>query len=349
MTILTPIENYSLLGNLNRISVHHQIIPDTKAVVRFRIFQIQKTGESNIFDGNIYLDKLGAGAITDISSLLEPYIYQTLVGKFRFEFTIGQTVDNVESVVVYSKCKVDIQAEYFLRNYYLSLQQSTLHLLPQQLQYVHFFAIEECEVKAVLKYDNGTETKTLESIGLDQLGKLATINVAPAKFEKPGAKLLSYEIVAGERSVEYLLDWITPDRGLSFAFTNSFGVQEIFYAKGEHTLDVNLDRSSGVFQGISENFDIKETHKHKLFTGFMNKSLSYYALDFIRSKEIYLIRTGQLNKPILVTDSKVIASSSDADLRNYEVEFQPAEVNHNVLEIAEAGRIFDHTFDNTFN
>lgn len=349
MTILTPIENYSLLANLDRIEVHHLPVEGGSRFVGLNIWNLNTKTPEVIFSGAIFLNATGNGTITDVAGLLEPYIYQKLVGKFRFEFTYEKSVVNVESVVVFSKTRIDVGADSFLTNYFLTLQQSTLSILPTQLQYVHFYAIEECTIKAVLKYSSGEEVKELDVISAEGVGKIQTLDVSPSKFEKAGDKLISYTIVAGARNANYTIDWITPDRGLTFAFSNSFGVQEVFYTKGEHTLDINIDRSSGIFQGLNENFDIKEVHKHKLFTGLMPKSLSFFAVDFIRSMEIYLLRTGQKNKPICITDSKIVNSSSDADFRNYEIEFQPSQVNHNVLELAEAGRIFDNTFDNTFN
>lgn len=341
MIILTPIQEYSFLANLDRILIQH--IGTDPVVVEIKHEGIR------IYSGKIYSNEKGEGVLVDLAGILEPYVYHKLVGDFSFSFSVGSKTENRTSKVFYSKVKVDLPAYSFLENYFLSLSQTTRSILPTHQNYLHLYAAEKCTIKAILNYGSGTEGKVLEVLGDSDLNKLITLDVSPLKFEKLGEKLLSYKITAGNRKAEYSVDWIAPDRGLQFVFTNSFGVQEIFHTKGEHTLEKDITRSSGIFSGLDENYDLREVHTHKVFTGYMSKSLSLYATDFIRSNEVYLVRSGMQNKPIRIKESKIKDSADDADLRNYELEFVPAEINHNVLEFRECGRIFDHTFDNTFN
>ena len=341
MIILTPIPEYCFLANLDRIQIQH-VGTDPVAV------NIQHKGKE-IYSGSIYSNEKGEGVLVDLSGILEPYVYQNLVEDFSFSFSVGSKTENRTSKVFYSKVKVDLPTYSFLENYFLSLCQNLRSILPTHQNYLHFYAVEKCTIKATLNYSSGTEEQVLEVLGDADLNKLITLDVSPAKFEKLGEKLLSYKITAGNRKAEYNVDWVTPDRGLQFVFTNSFGVQEIFHTKGDHTLEKDITRSSGIFSGLDENYDLKEVHTHKVFTGFMSKALSLYATDFIRSNEVYLVRSGMQNKPIRIKESKIKDSADDADLRNYELDFVPAEINHNVLELREGGRIFDHTFDNTFN
>ena len=54
-------------------------------------------------------------------------------------------------------------------------------------------------------------------------------------------------------------------------------------------------------------------------------------------------------KEVLITDSKSSYSNDDAELPRFTFTYQYAQRNHNVVQLERAGRIFDNTFDNTFN
>ena len=52
---------------------------------------------------------------------------------------------------------------------------------------------------------------------------------------------------------------------------------------------------------------------------------------------------------MIITDSKAEYTNDDAALPRFTFTYQYAQRLHNVLQLQREGRIFDNTFDNTFN
>lgn len=346
MQLLTPIGEYSFLANLDRLEVLHTSTGQNE-YINVDVYWANNNLNNSIYKGKIFLNKEGRGTLNDLAGIIEPYISHTLSGKISIHLAPQNgSSERYVTTVLYSTTRVDLDAKYYLEHYYLTKRVEWDTLLPQQKQYLHFYAPEECSVVAALLYEDGAVEETIAE--MVPANTLFTIDCSPSKFERAGRKLLGYAIKAGERVAEFAVDYNTPDRELQFAFTNSFGVQEVFYCKGEHNLEVLINRSSGSFNGLLENYDIDEKHEHKFTTGYLINSLSYWVKDFVRSKEIYIIRDAD-NLPVVLLDSKIIDSTDSTEVRNYEFKLQPAAKNHNTFELKESGRIFDHTFDQTFN
>lgn len=342
MQLLTNIGAYSFLANLDRLDVLHTS-NEQNSYITVEVF----CSNNSIYEGKIFLNNEGRGTLNDLAGIIEPYISHTLSGDVTLNLSPKNGKPEIfKTTVIYSTTLVDLDAKYFLEHYYLTKCVKWDSLLLSQKQYLHLYATEECDIVATLTYQDGELEETIAE--MVPVNTLFTIDCSPSKFERTGRKLLGYTITAGGRVAEFTIDYNTPDRGLQFAFTNSFGVQEVFYCKGEHNLEVLISRSSGSFNGLLENYDIDEKHEHKFTTGYLVNSLSYWVKDFIRSKEIYIIRDTD-NLPVVLLDSKIIDSTDSAEVRNYEFKLQPAGKNHNTFELRESGRIFDHTFDQTFN
>ena len=88
-------------------------------------------------------------------------------------------------------------------------------------------------------------------------------------------------------------------------------------------------------------------------TGVLTPDMANWVDDLFRSQEIYVVNfvngVPQIGKEVVITDSKSVISNDDDYLPSFTFSYQYAQRVHNVLQPNRSGRIFDNTFDNTFN
>ena len=69
--------------------------------------------------------------------------------------------------------------------------------------------------------------------------------------------------------------------------------------------------------------------------------------------EVMLVYNGVVSLssylPIVITSEKAEISNEADHLPRYTFEYEYADRNHNIFDARAEGRIFDNTFDNTFN
>lgn len=74
--------------------------------------------------------------------------------------------------------------------------------------------------------------------------------------------------------------------------------------------------------------------------------------ELFRSQTVHVVnfKDGHPNigKEVIITESKSEYSNEDEELPRFTFSYQYAQRNHNVLNLLRSGRIFDNTFDNTF-
>lgn len=103
--------------------------------------------------------------------------------------------------------------------------------------------------------------------------------------------------------------------------------------------------------GIRVNYRITEQRTFNADTGYLGTDMANWADDLFRSDEVYLVNfiggVAKVGKRVTLSDSK----SKRDNLRDSVPRFSYtyAQRQHNVLDLQRAGRIFDNTFDNTFN
>ena len=112
-------------------------------------------------------------------------------------------------------------------------------------------------------------------------------------------------------------------------------------------------RSAAYIGRIQKNYKIDETRAYKANTGPLNLAMANWWDEVFRSDSVRVVNfyDGHPNvgKDLLITDSKSEYSNDDAEIPRFTFTYQYAQRNHNVVQLLRAGRIFDNTFDNTFN
>jgi hypothetical protein len=221
--------------------------------------------------------------------------------------------------------------------------------------------------KELLSYI-GSDTPTCVSVfddGTSRTGGVSVLqagegyrilDVSPENFVFGLKRLVMYKIIAGSRSQWYEVDYSgDPDVAPVLLFVNSFGVQEIAYCEGAHRQVSSFDRKQARIGKLKENYRIEETESFKADTGYLSFPMAQWWRDVLRSKEIEVlpVSDGAVvidgGKPVVITSQKAEVSNEADHLPRYTFEYEYADRNHNIWEQPREGRIFDNTFDHTFN
>lgn len=338
-------------------------VPDvviTTAMTRAHVL-IAVDGET-VFDE--YLTPFSAKVtLSELGNLLQMYARQSLV----CNVTITATEQNVgtdgtvtdgntwttSTQLIYCAASIDIDASLFCERYFLSLLLGgTKVTAAGRLEYVHYIGSENCSVTA--HYTDGT-TASFSAAKIAGNNNYSTVDVSPDKFRTTGKDLDYYVVSAGNRSQRFELDFSCPDCAPILIFDNSFGVQELVYCTGTHTVDPNYERSSAWISGKLSNYQIEETREFRADTGPLNTSMANWLDELFRSPEIYIVNiydgAAQIrtDMEVVVTDSKSERTNDHDFIPRFTFSYRYARRNHNRLDFSRAGRIFDNTFDATFN
>ena len=238
----------------------------------------------------------------------------------------------------------------FLAQHFMSILMGTKQTAQGRLEFLHMHGTDTPTCTA--RYSDGT-TGTF-SLGVVQEGSgYKTLDVSPDRFVTANKVLVGYTVTAGSRTQDYELDLEQPDCAPIVVFTNSFGLDELAYCTGIHKVDPSYTRSMAYVGHKQRNYRIDETRSFKADTGPLTIPMANWWDDVFRSDSVRIVNFYEgypnVGKDLVITDSKSEYSNDDAELPRFTFTYQYAQRNHNVVQMLRAGRIFDNTFDNTFN
>ena len=303
----------------------------------------------------------GSVTLKDLSKLFTPYARQKLIVDVRITVQELNSSDAVlssaslECQVAYCAAELisgndHITAEAWFKDNYLTLLRNCKFTGEGRLEFLHYIGTDTASCRAY--YSDGTFEvfDNLQTVGGND--RFTTINCSVDAFFKKDKAPLFYDIMAGERSFRF---YVEPKGNPSPAllFVNSFGVEELLYCRGVHKVSPSFKRDSTYIEGKLKNYNIVETRKFEADTGYLSTEMAAWADDLFRSDEVRLVTFHNgapiVGKEVVITDSKSEVSNEDDNMSKFTFTYQYAQRNHNIVEYAKEGRIFDHTFDNTFN
>ena len=291
--------------------------------------------------------------LQDLSDLVTPYARQRQTVTLAITATSegGIQLLSTSAEVVY--CQADFgdeTADSFLSNHFLSILMGTKLTAMGRLEYLHLQGSDTASCTA--RYSDGT-TQAFSVSVVHTGSHYRTLDVSPDNFTAPGKVLTGYTVTAGNRSQDYEIDQDHPDCAPILIFVNSFGLDELAYCTGIHKVAPTYKRSAAYIGRIQKNYKIDETRAYKANTGPLNLAMANWWDEVFRSDSVRVVNfyDGHPNvgKDLLITDSKSEYSNDDAEIPRFTFTYQYAQRNHNVVQLLRAGRIFDNTFDNTFN
>lgn len=348
-------------------------VPD----LSFSIEKTQAVVAISVDSEQIYQETLtpvgGSITVSDLTGLLSIYAERRLVvdvditiseqeiGEGTTMVIMGETYTIPGSItttatrtlsfqVMFSRADVGVTASEFYDNYFLSILMGTKVTSMGRLEYLHYYGTGTPSCLAY--YSDGTTATFTPQVSSGN-SRYTQIDVSPDNFITAGKQLVSYIVSVGSRSQEFEIDLEQPDCAPILLFENSFGVQELIYCTGAHKVSPEYKRQSARLGGLLRNYDIEETRNFQADTGVLTIPMANWADELFRSKEIFLVNVyngvPQVGKEIVITDSKSEYTNNDAEMPRFTFTYQYAQRIHNVIELNREGRIFDNTFDNTFN
>ncbi len=312
-------------------------------------------------DGDgIYSERLypagGSIRMADLGSLLRPYARQRLVTEMEVGIAEkdanGNTLSeaSVSCTVIYCEADIDITAEEWCSARFLTLLAGTKTTALGRLEYLHYTGTDTATVSA--RYSDGS-TNEFAAPSAGGNSKYTTIDVSPAQFADDGKILVSYTVAAGSRSQQFDIDLSQPDCAPVLLFINSFGCEELLYCTGKETLSAAFKYETAYIEGKNTNYNVTETRSFKADTGVLSFAEAEWCAELFRSSGVRIVNfnggTAQPGKEMIVSEPKIEYSNADNEIPRLTFTVEYAQRNHNVIQTGRAGRIFDNTFDNTFN
>lgn len=291
----------------------------------------------------------GTITLTGLGELLEPYARRQLVSIL----TIAAGQSSSSCVVLFSMCDVGIDADDFYAHYFLSVLQGDKVTALGRRELLWYYGNDVMAVTAC--FTDGSQASMEAVIGTSN-AHYTCIDASPDNYTVTGKTLASYTVTAGTRSQRFVIDYTQPDCAPILEFYNSFGVWEYIYCTGTHQVSPEYKRSSARIGGMLRNYRIAETRTFKADTGILNTAMAGWADDLFRSPEVYVVNvvngavtSADGGREVTITSSKSDNSNEDGHMPRFTFEYQYAQRIHNVLQLSRVGRIFDNTFDHTFN
>jgi hypothetical protein len=302
-------------------------------------------------DGVVFRETLypvgGVITLSDLEGLLAPYARRHLAVDVTISVS-GSVAGTTK--VLYSKCDVGVSAEEFYDSHFLTLLSGPKITALGRYELISCYGSSSASCTA--RYGDGsTGSFSVPTVGGN--AGFTTFDVSPSQFAAAGKVLVGYAITAGNRRQEYEIDLSQPDCAPVLAFVNSFGVEELLYCTGTHRVDPDYKRSTTRVGRLLRNYRTDETRLFRADTGVLNRAMAAWADDLLRSDEVTVcfFVGGQFNrgKEVVITESKSENRSDDDFLPRFTFAYQYAQRTQNVLQVGREGRIFDNTFDYTFN
>lgn len=328
-------------------------LPDISISTTEKVLVVVTVDGDSVFSEWLYPTG-GSVVLQEVRNLVEPFAgsRQTVTMQVTATTEGGTVMLSQQAQVVY--CTADIgdeTAANYLQNHFLSILQGRKLTALGRLELLPVQGTGETAT-CTATYDDGTTQTFSVSTYLVQ-SYFTEYDVSPSHFTASGKTLISYVITVGSRTQEYEMDLTQPDCAPILIFENSFGVEEVVYCTGIHKVDPSYKRSATYIGRYQRNYHIEETRAFKADTGPLTVSMANWLDDLFRSKYVRVANlyngTVVPGKEVVITDSKSEHSNDDAELPRCTFTYQYAQRNHNVLQLLRAGRIFDNTFDNTFN
>ena len=346
-------------------------IPDVKfamSLTRALItVTVSKNGDNDvIFSEYLYPDSKGIVELTDVDRLIEPFAKKWLVFGLNVrideqllsddgqERILGSDMRTIACEVVSCRASIlNTTATEFCSAHFLTLIDGPKETAVGWTEFLTYTGNDS--PRCVAFYDNGDNSRMEVSVVL-QTEDYMLINCSAVNFVTSGKKLVKYTVIAGNRTQEFHVNYnVDPDVAPVLLFYNSFGVQELAYCTGEHQQVSSFDRKQGRFGRLKKNYQIDEKETFKADTGYLSFPMANWWREVLRSSSVQLVRVynGQVltefTTPIVITSEKSEISNAADFIPRFTFEYEYADRNHNVFDTRVEGRVFDNTFDNTFN
>lgn len=332
-------------------------LPDISFTIQGYRALVEIKADADILFSDYLFPYGGSITFSDLSDLVQSYVRRRLTANItititeEFETQTDPQKSTLNALVVYCAADFGISnAESFLEEHFLTILSGEKITAVGRLEYLHFIGTDT--PTATAEYSDGS-TKEFSVEPLTANDTFKTIDASPALFASEGKTLVAYTVFAGARSQRFIIDFDKPDCAPVLMFENSFGCDELVYCTGTHTVSPEFTRESAFINKKRKNYNIEETREFKADTGVLNFPMANWLDDLFRSQNVTIVNFFDsepvVGKEVVITESKSEYSNDDDVLPRFTFTYTYAQKNHNVVDLRRGGRIFDNTFDHTFN
>lgn len=302
-------------------------------------------------DGVIYITGLGevlsAWLRTDGPTA---YLLKQQTTVTEFIFIYNGSLEK-RHTIMRSDVDFDMTAAAFCNTHFLSLMFSTKTTVAGRRELLAFYDARSTSMTATVNayyLSAGSIINNTSQRAAIGSGAIKYLDVSPAIFHSEGKRLLYYTVSIGERTIRYELDYTAFLQQTHFVYRNCFGVEDTFTCIGEAASEGKFERYYATFSGGYKNFKRKNLREYTIDTGILSQAAAYALDDMFSSEEIWLYDEHGLIKEIVILDQKVVRSSLPDEMPRFEFTYRLTQSNQR-YKTALYGRIFDSTFDKTFN
>ena len=310
-----------------------------------------------------YYPVLGSITLYDVGTLIADAVRPTVVAPFTISITEHKdnadtaTWESGELTAYYANVDVDMGCQSFLDQFFLTLLDGVKLTRLGHREYLHAAGKDSTAPKVRAQY---FKDGTIEAVDVEPSATpthtangITTFDVSPDRYsDATDGSLFAYTVTVGQRTQKFQIDHTGSIADPVLLFSNSFGCQEIFYCLGKKKIAPTFERKSAVISGRKINYKVKETRTFEGDTGIIPPSMAHFAEDLLRSDEVYLFRDYAQDKEITFTDSKSERTNEADDMAEFTFSYQYAQRVQNVVFKdldTSSGKIFDASFDDTFN
>lgn len=309
----------------------------------------------NLLEETLYPDMDSTVRVTDVESMVEPYVKRYLEVSMECTFTdTAGSVSITPVTVLYAMADVDTTASSFLQNHFLSILDGEKMTAAGREERIHAYGANALAVTADVKLANGEyDTLTATLTAMDHDGSVYHFDVSPdniiSLLALTDQQLLAYTVTADLRTQRFRMVEEKTIPAPSLMFINSFGYEEFIHCVGTHKKDSKYDRKATRVKGKLRSYQITEDRQFSANTGWLNEAMADWADDLFRSDSVFLWIDGTVGREVVLNDSKSEITNEDDFMPAFEFTYTYAQRIHNVMQSGRVGRIFDNTFDHTFN
>ncbi len=343
-------------------------LPDIRVTGVQRVRMVVEVDSEPVFDEWLTAGDTDQVELHDLRDLVEPYAYRRQTVTLHITATEEDNTVKLDATAQVVYCEADmgdtVAADY-LQTHFLSILQGPKLTAPGRLEILPAQGtgavvttpgqpgqLPASTATCTARYSDGTTQEF--SVGVYLQGTHFTeYDASPDNFTATGKTLVGYTIAVGQRSQDYEIDFSAGDCAPILLFFNSFGVEEVVYCTGKHVVSPTFKRSMAYVGHHQRNYRIDETREFRADTGPLTTAMANWLDDLFRSRLVRVanVYDGEVTpvREVVITDSKSEYSNEDDAIPRFTFTYQYAQRNHNVVDLQRAGRIFDNTFDNTFN
>ena len=300
-----------------------------------------------LLDGT-YIPVDGVARVYHLHKLLSPLIVEVVAD---FTLTVGGVSKTVH--VVQSRVAVSETASEFLPSFFLSPVMTERDTALGRKELLSILPIEATlpTVQAVCSFWDGsavvTDTKTLSPVLVT--GVVTEIDVSPDQFvDTTVGELVGYTITAGERRMAYRVSAL-PTAEVAMLVRNTFGAWEPVYFAGMSENAPEYTRETAMVNGGLRLYNIEEVDTVRSYSGPLRPSGVALLRDLARSRDVVLLVKGVASDMVVVTAVDVKHTTADNDIPDMTVTWRRSSLLSAKLVPVRTPKLFDETFDETYN